>query len=153
MQTRPLGITIMSGLSFVGVASSLVLAMLALFAPAALDAVLRSLSPSGAGPEKIHEAMGAFLPVYYLVTATLGAALGVGFWKLWNWTRIVTLVLIGISLAALPFQIALVLQAPSASAVALTAFRLSLCALWGWYLLRPSVRAAFHSRSAPAIAA
>ena len=80
-----------------GAVFMLVLAALALFRPEALTAVLRGLSPSGAGPEAMHSAMGRLLPFYYAAMAAAQGVLAAGFWKLWNWARIVVLVMIALS--------------------------------------------------------
>ena len=44
--------------------------------------------------------MGRFLPLYYGTMMGVSAILALGFWKLWNWTRVVVLVLIGVTLIA-----------------------------------------------------
>ncbi len=144
---RPLGITLIAVLCFVGAAFDAVLAALAVLRPAALAAILAALSPSGAGPQQMHAAMGAFLPVYYLVGIAFSAALGVGLWRLRNWARWIVIVLVAVSLAAVVGQIAQLLGAATVGAVVLTAFRVALCVFWLWYLFRARVRAAFARRA------
>ena len=143
MRTRPLGVTFLALLFSAGGVFMAVLATLAVFRPEALAAVLRALSPSGAGPEALHTAMGRLLPLYYTAMAGFHAVLGVGFWKLWNWTRIVFLAMIGLSLLLMVTEVRSLLAAPTAAAVALTLVRVGLSVLWLWYLRRQPVREAF----------
>ena len=147
MRSRPLGVTIMALLSFLNVAVYAVLAALAFFHPLTLDAVLRALSPGGSGPEKIHHAMGAFLPFYYLLGMLGTGVMAMGFWKLKNWARLVVLGMIGLSLVGL-FTMELKGVLSSAGALALFLVRLGLCVGIGWYLMSAKVRAAFGRGSA-----
>jgi len=141
---RPLGITILAVLSGVGVAQYAVLAALAVFDRAALDGLLRALSPSGAGPEALHSAMGRWLPFYYLAMTGLSAAMALGFWRLWNWVRLVILTMMAVSLMLMLGELPGLFAAPTANAIGLTLLRVGLCVLWGWYLLRRPVREAFR---------
>lgn len=149
MRNRPLGITIASLLTFVATAQYVVLFALMFINSAAVFAYLHALSPGGSGPEKIHLAMGRFEAPYYAAMALLTGVIGYGFWKLWNWTRVVILVMTGISLAGVLLTIPSLAHSGSAGAWALWAVRIVLCVLWGWYLMRRRVREAFH-RPAPA---
>src|SRR5580658_5358078 len=101
MKLRPLGITIFALLGFLQVAVYATMATLALANHDALVAVLHALSPGGSGPEKAHLAMGQLLPVYYLAMMLLVVPWAMGFWKLWNWTRWVTIAIIAFSFVAL----------------------------------------------------
>ena len=144
MPKRPLGITILALLSGVGVAQYAVLAALAVFDRTALDGLLRALSPSGTGPESLHSAMGRWLPFYYLAMTGLSGAMALGFWRLWNWVRLVILAMIAISLVLMIGELPGLFAEPSAKAFGLTALRVGLSALWVWYLLRRPVREAFR---------
>ncbi len=144
MRKRPLGITILAVLSGVGVAQYAVLAALAVFDRATLDGLLRAMSPSGAGPEQLHNAMGAWLPVYYLAMTGLSGVMTLGFWRLWNWVRMVILAMMAISVVLMLGELPGLLAAPTANAIGLTLLRLGLCVLWAWYLLRRPVREAFR---------
>lgn len=64
-----------------------------------------------------------------------------------NWVRIVVLLLLGLSLLSLTGELRSLVTAPAASAIALTALRLGLIVLVGWYLLRRPVRDTFHQRT------
>jgi hypothetical protein len=147
MSSRPLGITILVILSFLNMAAYASLAVLSIVNRDALAEVLRAISPGGAGPAAVHLAMGKFLPVYYVALLLLVGALGLGFWKLWNWTRIVTLALIAVSLCGAAAQSLNIMQSGSSSAGAMFWVRIAssvlISVLFGWYLLTAKVRAAF----------
>ena len=153
MKTRPLGITILAVLFAVGVAQYLVLLGLALFSRATLTAVLHALSPSGAGPQAIHTAMGRLQPFYYTSMAALTGAMAMGFWRLWNWTRIVMLGMIALSLVLMTTEVRPLLAAPTPGAIALTLVRIVLSIFWVWYLLRRPVRDAFRRAPTTAVLA
>lgn len=140
---RPLGITVLAVLSFIGCSFYLVLTWLSLFHQPLLASLLRGLSPGGSGPE-VQLTMGALLPVYYLVSLVLSIFLSLGLWKLWNWTRIVLLLMIAISFIAGIVTAPGVFHAATAGAVGLWVLRISLCIFVGWYLLSRNVRAAFR---------
>jgi uncharacterized membrane protein (DUF2068 family) len=129
------------------------LTALALFDHSALVALLHRLSPSGAGPEAIHTAMGRLQPVYYSAMAVLTGAMAVGFWRLQNWTRIVMLGLIALSLVLMLGEVRPLLAAPTAGAIVLTLVRVALSVFWIWYLLRRQVRDAFRREHPCATAA
>ena len=139
---RPVGITILAVLSFVNVATYAVLLVLALLSPDTLSAVLKGLSPGGAGPE-VQLRMGRLLPVYYGFGMVGTTVIGVGFWKLWNWTRVVVLVLLGASCVALLVEAVTLVRSGSVPGMALWVVRFGLCAFFTWYLASASVRTAF----------
>jgi hypothetical protein len=144
MRNRPLGITLASILTFIAMTQYVVLFALMLINSSTVFTYLHTLSPGGSGPEKIHLAMGRFEAAYYAAMALLTALIGCGLWKLWNWIRLVILVMTGVSLVGALPTIPLLAHSGSAGAWALWAVRIVLCVLWGWYLMRSSVREAFH---------
>ncbi len=144
MRTRPIGITIFAVLFAVNAAFYVVLATVAVFNRSALIALLHALSPSGAGPEPLYTAMGRLLPLYYVAMVIVTTALAMGFWRLWNWTRIVVLAMIAISLVLMVKEVPLLVAAPTPGAIALTLVRVALCLLVGWYLFSRPVRHAFR---------
>jgi hypothetical protein len=146
MRSRPMGVTILAVLLALNAVFYAVIAAVALFNREALRSMLHMLSPSGMGPESMHLAMGGMLPLYYALMAGATAVLAAGFWKLWNWARVVVLALIGFSFLAMVVELRMLFATPTTSALAMTAFRLGLMALCGWYLLYGPVRDAFHHR-------
>jgi len=133
--------------------SYLVLAGLAIVRRSSLLRLLHALSPSGAGPEAIHTAMGDLLPLYYGIMAGVTFAMAIGFWKLWNWVRVMMLGIIALSLVPMVTEVRLLFDAPATGAISLTLVRVVLSVLWLWYLLRRPVRDAFHRLPAKAAAA
>ncbi len=151
MRTRPIGITIITVLFSVNGALYLALTALAIFNRDPLRAILHVLSPSGAGPEVMHTAMGRMLPLYYILMAAVTTAMAVGFWRLRNWARMVMLGMIVLSLVLMVTEVRPLLSAPTAGAISLTLLRVALSVVWLWYLLRRPVRDAFHQlRGKPA---
>jgi hypothetical protein len=153
MSRRPLGITIGAILFATNAAYYVGFAALAILNRDALRSVLRALSPSGMGPEAAHMAMGHLLPLYYVLMSGLTVTLAIGFWKLWNWSRMVVLALLGLSLLSLLAEVRPLIAGPTTSAIGLTVLRLGLIALVDWYLLRESVRDAFRQRKVGATGA
>ena len=142
--SRPLGVTVLAVLYFIGVATYAVLLALATFAPGHLRAVLQGLSPGGSGPAWLL-ALGWALPLYFGVMALVVGALGYGMLQLKNWARLVTMLVSGLSLAGVLFSLReLVMSVP---AVAMTGLRIGLCVAWLWYLSAQGVRAAFRPKS------
>lgn len=150
MKRRPIGVTIFALLFALNLVSYAVLAALAAFNHAALVAVLHALSPSGAGPEAIHTAMGRIQPFYYAAMAVVTGALAVGFWRLHNWARIVVLGMIELSLVLMVSEVRPLLTASTPGAIVLTIVRVAISVLCLWYLFRRSVRDAFRKNLAPA---
>jgi len=148
MRTRPIGITILAVLMGLNTAAYLALVALALLSRGSLTALLHTLSPSGAGPEAIQSSVGGLLPLYFTVMAGATAAMAVGFWRLQNWARMVSLGLIALSLALMVADLRPLLTAPTLGATGLTLVRVALSVLWLWYLLRRPVRDAFHQSRA-----
>ncbi len=144
MKARPIGITILAVLLALNVALFVVLAALAIFSRSSLMAFLHALSPSGAGPEAIHTAMGGLLPLYYGIMAGVTAALALGFWRLWNWARIVMLGIIVLSLVLMATEVRSLLTVRTVGSISLTLVRVALSVLWLWYLLCRPVCDAFH---------
>jgi hypothetical protein len=143
MKQRPLGITIFALLGFLQVAVYATLATLALVNHEALVVVLHGLSPGGSGPEKVHLAMGKLLPLYYATMMLLVVPWAIGFWRLWNWTRWVTVAMIAISSVVLLATADVAALRDGGGAIGLFLLRLALCLGFGWYLMSPKVRTAF----------
>ncbi len=148
MRSRPIGVTFFAILLFGNAAFYAVLAVLSIVNHHALAALLSTISPGGAGPAIFHLSMGKFGPIYYLAMTFLTVAAGMGFWRLWEWTRISILVLIGINLVGAVFESIIAIRSGNGSLNAVPAARIVLSVLIsllvGWYLLSPKVRAAFR---------
>ena len=150
MRVRPIGVTILALLLALNPVVYVALAALAVFNHGTLVAVLHALSPSGAGPETMHTAMGRIQPFYYSAMAILSGALAVGFWRLRNWARIVVLGMIELSLVLMVTQVRPLLTAPTTRSIVLTLVRITVSVLCLWYLFRRPVREAFRRQVDPA---
>ena len=148
MKSRPLGITILSVLAFLNMAVYGVFAVLSVVNRGALAAVLQAISPGGAGPAAVQLSMQKYLLVYYVVFLLITGAMGLGFWKLWNWTRIVSLLLIGVSLIGAIVGTFSTLRSGNVAVDSVYWVRIGVSVfisiLIGWYLLSAKVRAAFR---------
>jgi hypothetical protein len=151
MKTRPLGVTILAVLAFLNMAVYIVFAVLSIVSMDRLAAILQALSPGGAGPAAMQMSMQRFLPVYYVVFMLITGALGLGFWKLWNWARIVSLLLIGVSLIAAVWETFSDVHGGNVAGGAVYWVRIGvsvlISVLIGWYLMSAKVRAAFGARA------
>jgi len=147
MKVRPWGVTVLAVLGFVNVAAYVALLALSIGSMPTLRTLLEAISPGGAGPAKMHLGMGKLLPVYYAAMAGVTTAFAWGFWRLWNWVRIVALLMIVISLIATVPAAVSVIRSGEAGAIAALVARVGLSFLIGWYLVTAKVRDAFRKRA------
>lgn len=146
MTARPVGITVLAVLLFLNMAAYAMLAVLSILDRNALAAFLQAISPGGAGPAAVHLSMGRLLPVYYTAFVSITGVLAMGFWRLWNWTRIMVLALIGLNFIGAVAETLSAVRRSSADGVFLARVAASvlISLLVGWYLLSAKVRAAFR---------
>ena len=146
MKSRPIGVALLAALGLIGAVFYFILTLVALFSRDAVNTLLQRMTGGGVGPAPL-QALGALLPLYFLVMGLLTLALAWGLWSLKNWALIVSLVIIGLSVLGGIFEIIHGL-AYSSSASAVTALvRLVIPVLIFWYLCTPRVRAAFTHRT------
>ena len=148
MKTRPVGITILAVLGFLSVLFYLVMTVIAFVNPPQATNLLQGMSGGGAGPSPLQN-LGAILPVYFLVTGLLTAALSWGLWTLKNWARILCLVLIGFSVIGGAVGIAAAWSHSTLPATITALVRLAIAILIFIYLNSPRVRAAFQREPSP----
>ncbi len=118
---RPTGVTILAILNFLWAGLHALLAVLFFFIGAEDAAV----------------------GVVALILAAIGLAIGIGLWKLRNWARIVTIVLVGLSL---PLSVLLLLGLLIGFELGSLIFQAIFVALYAWiiwYLFQPHVKDAF----------
>jgi len=135
---RPTGVTILSVLAFIG-AGFCVLGALGLLLLGGVMASRMTSMPIG----MIGGIGAAVASVFFLVLAVVYVVLGVGMWKLQNWARVITIVLIGIGLL---FQALGLLGALFHFHPILFFWRAIFAAIDVWiivYLLKPHVKQAF----------
>lgn len=148
MKPRPVGIVLFAILYLLNAAFYIYLVVLGIFTRGKLAAFLNSsTSPAGAGPSALLH-LGNFLPFYFAAMAAITTVLAFGMWRLKNWARIVTMLLVGISLLDAAFM----LFKTFARFVAADFARLLVATMIGivvlWYLNRKTVRASFSGGQA-----
>jgi hypothetical protein len=140
MNTKPIGIRIVATLYFVTTIWFAALIVLALASRSTLAGLLNSLAVAGEHPLL---RLGALLPVYFLAMALVVAAIGWGLWTYHNWARILTLLLLAVSLVATAWQTVASINNLGPLDVVLSVLRLMFIALPTWYFTRTPVRKAF----------
>lgn len=139
---RPIGVSILAVLYFLGAASYSVLLILSFVSPQALSDLLTSLSPGDSGPAMLLS-MGRGISVYFAVMIIVIAAVAWGMWSLRNWARWFTIIITSISLVATLVGVASLTGNFTISGALLELVRIGLCVLVLWYLFTPGVRNAF----------
>lgn len=140
---RPVGVTILAILNFIGAACCL-LGGIAMILGGGVIATM--MSQQGAGASGILAGLGAAAGVFIIIIGGVGALVGFGLWKLKEWARIVSIVLAGISGALQLLGLLGTLAHFNILAVIWGVFWLAIDALIIWYLLKPEVKAAFQRR-------
>jgi len=138
MQQRPDGVTILAVLAFIATGLS-VLAALGMLVGGAMVANM-AMRP---GMGMLAGVGGAILGVFFLAIAALYAVIGVGMLKLWNWARVLVIVLSGLGTL---FNGLGVLTALFHLHPLLIVWRLIMVGINVWiamYLLKPHVKQAF----------
>jgi hypothetical protein len=134
---RPTGVTVLAVLAFVG-GGLLVLAALVMFVGGAMVSTMTSY-PLGT----LGTIGGAIVGVVLLGFAVLYVVLGLGLWKLQNWARILSLVLVGLGLL---FNVLGLLGSLLHFHLFLLLWRVIVVAIQVWivmYLLKPEIKQAF----------
>lgn len=140
---RPVGVTILAILDFIGAAFCL-LGGIGMIVGGGFIATMLSQGQGSAGAAGIFAGLGAAAGVFIIIIGGVFALVGFGLWKLKGWARIVSIILYAISAV---FQLLGILGT-------LTHFNM-LALIWGmfwiavdafiiWYLLKPEVKAAFQ---------
>ncbi|HXX71305.1 MAG TPA: hypothetical protein VEI55_03370 [Candidatus Acidoferrum sp.] len=135
---RPTGVTVIAVLAFIG-AFCLFFAAFGMFLG---GAILSSLA-NRPGLGMIAGMGGAIVGVVFLGVAAVYLVLGIGLWKLQNWARIVTVILVGLGLLFNAFSL---LHSVLHLHVILFFMQAVVTAIDVWvvvYLLTPNVRQAF----------
>jgi uncharacterized membrane protein (DUF2068 family) len=139
---RPTGVTILAILAFIG-AGMLLLAALALFVSGTILARFANVQQVG----MVAGVAGTILAVMCLGFAVLEFVIGLGLWKLQNWARILTIVLICLALLSTAFGVLIGLTHMFGMFFFMLFFRrIIIAAIQVWiliYLLKPHVKQAF----------
>jgi hypothetical protein len=148
---RPVGVTILAILDFLGAAICILGGIGMLVGGGAIaTAISRQAGASGAG---IVAGLGAALGVVFLVCAAISALLGWGLWTLKNWARIITIVLLALDIGLSLLGLVGTLTHFNLFALIWSVFWIAVYALIIWYLLKPEVKAAFQGGQARAATA
>src|SRR5947208_7664420 len=151
---RPVGVTILAILCFIGTVLC-VIGGIGVMAGGGFIANLinQSAGQGSAGAAGLLAGLGAAVGVIILIFGAVYALVGWGLWKLKEWARIVTIVLVAIGAL---FQVLGVLRRlPHFNIASLlwSSRWLAIDALIIWYLLQLEIKAAFQGAQIPAASA
>jgi hypothetical protein len=147
MQERPVGVTVLSILQFLGAACSLLAALAFFLGGGAVAAALagsgREGGALGGGIAAIIMGVGG---IFFLVMSALWLATAIGMWKLKGWGRWLTIIFTGIAalFAVLGLLLTLIHFSPILFVVRI--IFLAIYALILWYMFTPEVQRAFQSK-------
>jgi hypothetical protein len=148
---RPVGVTILAILDFIGAALCLLGGIGMLVGGSAIGAAISQQAGSSGGGG-IFAMLGAAAGVFMLVFAAIAALLGWGLWGLKNWARIITIVLMGINIAFGLLGLVAIFAHFNVLSFIWSVFWMAIYALVIWYLLKPEVKAAFQGQARAAAA-
>lgn len=140
---RPTGVTILAVLSFLG-AAVLLLGACVMFAVGAAGIAAMAGGRGMGGP---FAALGAFAGVAFLIFGALYIVNGIGLLKLRAWGRLLTIILVAISLVFAVRGLLLVVMHMN---IELAIWQLIIIAIDAWilmYLFKPHVKQAFGQSS------
>ena len=143
---RPTGVTILAVLSFLG-AALLLLAAAGMFILGS-SAGMAAMANQGRGVSGPLMALGAFAGVACLILAVLYLVNGIGLWKLQGWARLLTILLLLLSIL---FELLGIVRALTPLHVGIVCWNVILIVIDVWilmYLFKPHVKAAFGERAA-----
>lgn len=149
---RPVGVTILAILYFLGALGCILGGILSMVG-GGLAATLGNQAGSQGAGAAILGALGAAAGVVILILGALYVLLGWGMWKLKNWARIITIILMALGVAGALFGVVGLLAHFSVFGLVLTVFWLAIYSLIIWYLVKPDVKAAFQGGQAKAAGA
>jgi hypothetical protein len=141
---RPVGVTILAILNFIGAAFCLLLGLVMILGGGFIATILSQQGQGSAGAAGVLAGLGAAAGVFIIIMGGVSAFLGFGLWKLKGWARIVSIVLYGISAAFQVLGILGTLAHFNVFALMWGAFWVAVDAFIIWYLLKPEVKAAFQ---------
>ena len=136
---RPTGITILAVLSFIGAGLSALGACAMFF----LGAAGMAAAAGGRGMGGMFAALGAFAGVAFLILAVIYVVNGIGLSKLLGWGRLLTIVLLALSMI---FGILNLFRNLAPFHIGLIIWQLIWLAIYAWiltYMFKPHVKQAF----------
>lgn len=144
---RPVGVTILAVLYFLGAVFCLLGGIGMMMGGGMMATLLTQQGQGSGGAAGLMAGLGAALGVVILIFAALDALLGWGLWKLKNWARIITIVLMVISIGLQLFGLVGILAHFNLFSLILSVVFIAIYAWIVWYLLQPNVKAAFQAQA------
>ena len=144
---RPVGVTILAVLYFLGAVFCLLGGIGMMMGGGMMATLLNQQGQGSGGAAGLMAGLGAAFGVVILIFAALDALLGWGLWKLKNWARIITIVLMVISIGLQLFGLVGILAHFNLFSLILTVVFVAIYAWIVWYLLQPNVKAAFQAQA------
>jgi hypothetical protein len=141
---RPVGVTILAILNFIGAAFCLLGGIGMILGGGFIATMLSQQGQGSAGAAGVLAGLGAAAGVFIIIMGGVSALLGFGLWKLKGWARIVSIVLYGISAAFQLLGLLGTLAHFNVFALVWSVFWVAVDAFVIWYLLKPEVKAAFQ---------
>jgi len=143
---RPVGVTILAILDFIGAAFCLLGGIGMILGGGFIATMLSQQGQGSAGAAGILAGLGAAAGVFIIIIGGVSALVGFGLWKLKGWARIVSIVLFVISAAMQLLGLLGTLAHFNLFAVVWSLFWVAVDAFVIWYLLKPEVKAAFQQQ-------
>jgi hypothetical protein len=141
---RPVGVTILAILNFIGAAFCLLGGIAMILGGGFIATMLSQQGQGSAGAAGILAGLGAAAGVFIIIMGGVSALVGFGMWKLKGWARIVSIVLFAISAVMQLLGLLGSLAHFNVFAVVWSLFWVAVDAFVIWYLLKPEVKAAFQ---------
>src|SRR3972149_12029915 len=141
---RPTGVTILAVLNFLGAALYILIGLLFILGMGIRGGMMGQAGGEGsAGAMGMMMGLGGGAGVIFIVLSLIPLLIGWGLWKLKNWARIITLVLMALGALLALLGVALGGLAGEMFSAGFSGVFLLICAWIIWYLLRPHVKEAF----------
>jgi hypothetical protein len=144
--TRPVGVTILAILNFIGAAFCLLGGIGMILGGGFIVTMLSQQGQGSAGAAGVLAGLGAAAGIFIIIMGGVSALLGFGMWKLKGWARIVSIVLFAISGVMQLLALLGTLAHFNVFAFVWTVFWIAVDAFVIMYLLKPEVKAAFQQQ-------
>ena len=142
-QQRPLGVTLISIIFLFSAAVAVFIVVRSAQDPDWLSRTMETISAGSPGPTMITYLGSGIVWVAAAIGLVMGG-LGMGLWAMRPWARTATLAVLVVSLVAVIGLLAATHGQLSAFWMAVVGVRFVALVVFGWYLLRPQVAAAFR---------
>jgi hypothetical protein len=144
--SRPVGVTILAILNFIGAAFCLLGGIGMILGGGFIATMLSQQGQGSAGAAGVLAGLGAAAGIFIIIMGGVSALLGFGMWKLKGWARIVSIVLFAISGVMQLLALLGTLAHFNVFAFVWTVFWIAVDAFVIMYLLKPEVKAAFQQQ-------